>query len=130
MIKAFKCRAQAIFSLFEKTHPPGSQIFFIILYTISTQISYIHQKQDTNSCFAKLRANSYLFRVFYTPCIRRISTFRAKALRLGVFLLIFFRLLRTCIFFRLLPYQRKLVLKYIFLHKIIHTFRNVLPLTI
>ena len=25
MIKAFKFRAQAIFSLFEKTHPPGSQ---------------------------------------------------------------------------------------------------------
>jgi hypothetical protein len=26
MIKAFKFRAQAIFSLLEKTHPPGSQI--------------------------------------------------------------------------------------------------------
>ena len=25
MIKAFKFRAQAIFSLLEKTHPPGSQ---------------------------------------------------------------------------------------------------------
>ena len=37
MIKAFKFRAQAISSLLEKTHPPGSQnlssrIFFIILH--------------------------------------------------------------------------------------------------
>jgi hypothetical protein len=37
MIKAFKFRAQAIFSLLEKTHPPGShnlssRIFFIILH--------------------------------------------------------------------------------------------------
>ena len=36
-IKAFKFRAQAIFSLLEKTHPPGSQNlssrnFFIILH--------------------------------------------------------------------------------------------------
>jgi hypothetical protein len=63
-----KFRAQAIFSLLEKTYPRGlqnlsSRIFFIILH-YSTQRSYIHQKLDTNSCFAKLRANSYLFSFF------------------------------------------------------------------
>jgi hypothetical protein len=42
---------------------------FSLFYIISIQRSYIHQKLDTNSCFAKLRANSYLFSFFYTPCI-------------------------------------------------------------
>jgi hypothetical protein len=73
MIKAFKLRAKAIFSLLEKTHPPGSQNWvreiFSLFYIISIQRSYIHQKLDTNSCFSKLRANSYLFSFFYTPCI-------------------------------------------------------------
>ena len=60
-MNAFKFRAQAIFNLLE-IHPPGSQnlssrIFFIQFYITSTQGSYIHQKLDTNSCFAKLRAN-------------------------------------------------------------------------
>ena len=73
MIKAFKFRAQAIFSLLEKTHTPGlqnlsSRIFFIILHT---QRNYIYPKLDTNSCFAKLRAISNLFSFFYTPCIAR-----------------------------------------------------------
>jgi hypothetical protein len=54
MIKCFKFRAQAIFNLLEKTHPPGSQKFefekfFPFFYIISTQRSYIHQKLDTNS---------------------------------------------------------------------------------
>ena len=74
MIKAFKFRAQAIFSLLEKTHPPGSQNlssrnFFIILHYKYPRTLYIHQKLDTNSCFAKLRAISNLFSFFYTPCI-------------------------------------------------------------
>jgi hypothetical protein len=77
MIKAFKFRAQAIFSLMEKTHTPGSQNLssriFSLFYIISTQISYVHQKMDTNSCFAKLRANSYLFRFFlYTLTIKQL----------------------------------------------------------
>ena len=58
MIKAFKFRAQAIFSLLEKTHP---------LVHKSVQGSYIHKKLDTNSCFAKLRANSYQFSFFIHP---------------------------------------------------------------
>jgi hypothetical protein len=49
------------------------KLFFIILHYISTQKSYIHQKLNANSCFAKLRANSYLFSFFYTPCIGCIS---------------------------------------------------------
>ena len=74
MIKAFIFRAQAIFSLLEKTPPPWFtkfefEKFFSLFYIISTQRSYIHQKLDTNNCFAKLRANSYLFSFFYTPCI-------------------------------------------------------------
>ena len=75
MIKAFKFRAQAIFSLLEKTHTPPTkefEKFFSLFYIISTQISYIHQKLDTNSCFAKLRANSYLFSFSLHPvdCIQ------------------------------------------------------------
>jgi hypothetical protein len=73
MIRAFKCRAQAIFSLLEKTHPPGSQN---LSYITSTQRSYIPKKLDTNSCFTKLRANSYLFSFFYTPCIRNKIVWR------------------------------------------------------
>ena len=52
-IKAFKFRAQAIFSLMEKNPPPlVSKIFefenfFSLLYIISTQRSYIYQKLDT-----------------------------------------------------------------------------------
>ena len=65
MIKASKFRAQAIFSLLKKTHP---------LVHKSVQGSYIHQKLDTNSCFAKLKANSYLFSFFYTPCIAKHIT--------------------------------------------------------
>ena len=38
--------------------------FFSLFYIISTQIYYIHQKLDTNGCYAKLRANSYLFSFF------------------------------------------------------------------
>ena len=76
MIKAFKFRAQAIFILLEKTHPLVHKIcvrenFFIILpyysYHYSTLFylkSYIHKKLDTNSCFTKLRAISYLFSFF------------------------------------------------------------------
>ena len=44
------------------------------LFIISTQRSYIHQKLDTNSCFAKLRAISNLFSFFYTPCIAFVCT--------------------------------------------------------
>ena len=71
-IKAFKSRAQAIFSLLEKTPPPpglqnfSSRNFFIILHK-STQRNYIYQKLDTNSCFAKLRASSNLFSFFIHP---------------------------------------------------------------
>jgi hypothetical protein len=62
MIKAFKFRAQAIFSLLENTHPPGSQnlsprILVSLFYIIYPKNLYI-KKQDTNSCFAKLRAIS------------------------------------------------------------------------
>jgi hypothetical protein len=57
MIKASKFRAQAIFSLLEKTHPMVHK---------SVQGSYIHQKLDTSSCFAKLRAISNLFSFFCT----------------------------------------------------------------
>jgi hypothetical protein len=80
MIKAFKSRAQAIFSLFEKTPSPPPwftefefEKLFSLFYIISTQGSYIHQKLDINSCFAKLRANSYLFSFFYTPCISKAA---------------------------------------------------------
>jgi hypothetical protein len=76
MIKAFKFLAQAIFSLFEKTPPWFTKFefgkFFSLFYIISTQISYTHQTLDTNSCFAKLRANSYLFSFFYTPCSKNL----------------------------------------------------------
>ena len=65
MIKAFKFRAQAIFSLLEKTPPLVHNIFYII----STQRSYIHQKLDTNSCFAKLRAISNLSSFFIHPVV-------------------------------------------------------------
>jgi hypothetical protein len=63
MIKAFKFRAQAIFSLLEKTPPPWFTKFelgkfFSLFYLISTQRSYIHQKLDINGCFAKLRTIS------------------------------------------------------------------------
>jgi hypothetical protein len=72
MIKAFRFCAQAIFSLLEKTHAPAwftkfeFDNFFLLFYIISTHRSYIHKKLDTNSCFAKLRANSYLFSFLYT----------------------------------------------------------------
>jgi hypothetical protein len=77
-IKAFKFRAQAIFSLLEKHPPPrlqnlSSRIFSPLFYIISTQRYYIYQKQDTNSCFEKLRAISNLFSLFYTPCTYRVS---------------------------------------------------------
>jgi hypothetical protein len=75
-IKDFKSRAQAIFSLLEKTHTytPWFTKFefekiFSLFYIISTQRNYIYQRLDTNSCFAKLRAISNLFSFFYTPCI-------------------------------------------------------------
>ena len=69
MIKAFKFRAQAIFSLLEKTPPPWFTKFefekcFPFFYIISTQRSYIHKKLDTNSCFANLRAISNLCSFF------------------------------------------------------------------
>ena len=64
-----------------KRHPPPwftkfeFEKFFSLFYIISTQRYYIHQKLDTNGCFAKLRANSYLFSCFlytlyilYLPC--------------------------------------------------------------
>jgi hypothetical protein len=65
MIKAFKFRAQAIFSLLEKT-PPWFKKFkfeklFSLFYIISTQRTYIHKQLDPNSCFAKLRAISNPF---------------------------------------------------------------------
>jgi hypothetical protein len=71
MIKTFKFHAQAIFSLLEKTPPPWFtkfefDNFFPLFYIISTQRNYIHQKLDTNGCFAKLRAISNLFRFFLT----------------------------------------------------------------
>jgi hypothetical protein len=74
MIKAFKFRAQAIFSLLEKTPPPWFtkfefENFFLLFYILSTQRNYTYQKLDTNSCFAKLRAISNLFSFFYTPYI-------------------------------------------------------------
>jgi hypothetical protein len=63
-----------------KIHPPlvykiWVREIFSLFYIISTQRSYIHQKLDTNSCFAKLRANSYLFSFFYTRCIYIIYLF-------------------------------------------------------
>jgi hypothetical protein len=69
MIKAFKFRAQGIFSLLEKTPPWFTKFefsfnFFSLFYIISTQRYYTHKKLDTNGCFAKLRANSYLFSFF------------------------------------------------------------------
>jgi hypothetical protein len=74
MIKAFKFCAEAIFSLLEKTPPPPPwftkfefEKFFSLFYIISTKRSYIHKKLDTNSCFTKLRANSYLFSFFIHP---------------------------------------------------------------
>jgi hypothetical protein len=39
--------------------------FFSLFYIISTQISYIYKKPDTNRCFAKLRAISNLFSFFW-----------------------------------------------------------------
>ena len=50
IIKAFRFRAQAIFSLLEKKHPPGlhnlsSSIFFIIFYIMGTQGIYICNKK-------------------------------------------------------------------------------------
>jgi hypothetical protein len=69
MIKAFKFRAQVIFSLLEKFVTKLSSRIFSLFYIMSTQGSYIHQKLDTNSCFAKLRANSYLFSFFIHPVV-------------------------------------------------------------
>jgi hypothetical protein len=73
-IIAFKSRAQAIFSLSEKTTPPPPWFtkfvfakFFWLFYIISTQRNHIYQKLDTNSCFAKLRAISNLFSFFIHP---------------------------------------------------------------
>jgi hypothetical protein len=69
MIETFKFRAQAIFSLLEKTPPWFTKFefekLFSLFYIISTQGSYIHKKLDTNSCFAKLRANSYMYVPFF-----------------------------------------------------------------
>ena len=82
-IIAFKSRAQAIFSLSEKTHPRWFTKFvfakfFSLFYIISTQRSHIYQKLDTNSCFAKLRAISNLFSFFlYT-----LYTIRYPVIRL------------------------------------------------
>ena len=75
MITAFKFCARAIFSLLEKTHPPGSQNlcsrnFFHYSTLKYPKKLYIYKKPDTNRCFAKLRAISNLFSFFYTPCIR------------------------------------------------------------
>ena len=68
MITTFKFCARAIFSLLEKTHPPGSQNLssrnFSLFYIISTQRNCIYKKADTNRCFAKLRALSNLFSFF------------------------------------------------------------------
>ena len=52
MIKTFKFRVQAIFSLLETTPPPGSQNlssrnYFHYSTLLSTQRSYIRQKLDT-----------------------------------------------------------------------------------
>jgi hypothetical protein len=76
MIKPFKLRAQAIFIIqfFGKDTPSWFakfefENFFPLFYIISTQRSYIHQKLDTNSCFAKLRANRICSVFFYTLCI-------------------------------------------------------------
>jgi hypothetical protein len=74
-IKAFKIRAQAIFSLLEKKHHPGlqslSSSIFLLLYIMGTQginiYIYISQKRDTTSCFAKLRAISNSFSFFIHP---------------------------------------------------------------
>jgi hypothetical protein len=72
-IITFKSRAQAIFSLSEKTPPPWFtkfvfEKFFSLFYIISIRI---YQKMDTNSCFAKLRAISNLFSFFlYTLNIK------------------------------------------------------------
>jgi hypothetical protein len=46
--------------------------FFSLFYIIITQKTYLHQKLDTNSCFAKLRAISNLFSFFlYTLYVPR-----------------------------------------------------------
>ena len=69
-----------------KRHPPPPwftkfefEKFFSLFYLISTQRSYIHQKLDTNGCFAKLRAISNLFSFFLytialTSQILRVSS--------------------------------------------------------
>jgi hypothetical protein len=61
-IKAFKSRAQAVFSFLEKTPPPPPSWFTNLHYKYSRKI--IYQKLDTNSCFAKLRTISNLFNFF------------------------------------------------------------------
>ena len=55
MIKAFKFRGNDTPPWFTKFE---FEKFFSLFYIISTQRSSIHQKLDTNSCFAKLRAIS------------------------------------------------------------------------
>jgi hypothetical protein len=91
-IKAFKFRAQAIFSLLEKTLPWFTKFefekFFSIFYLISTQRSYIDQRLDTNGGFAKLRAISNLFSFFlytlynYNPkCLVTFVPFYAYIIR-------------------------------------------------
>ena len=61
-----------------KRHPPWFtkfefEKFFSLFYLISTQRSYIHQKLDTNGCFAKLRAISNLFSFFLYTLYRPIA---------------------------------------------------------
>ena len=84
LIKAFKFRVQAIFSLLEKT-PPGSQnlssrIFFIILHYKYPKKLFNIKKLDTNSCFAKLRAISNLFSFFIHPVVRQFQSLYTPSL--------------------------------------------------
>ena len=88
MTRTFKFCARAIFSLLEKTHPPGSQnlssrIFFIILHYKYPKKLYIYKKPDTNRCFAKLRAISNLFSFFlytlYTMCYLKCKAGELRA---------------------------------------------------
>ena len=73
MIKAFKFRAQAIFSLLEKTPPWFTKFqfekFFSLFHIISTQRSYIYQKLDTNSLilwlFFEIKSNFKSVQFFF-----------------------------------------------------------------
>jgi hypothetical protein len=87
MIKAFKFRAQANFSLLK-----------------SIQRSYICKKLDTDSCFAKLRANSNLFSFFIHPVeVNTFSSIQSAFLTIGLCIVILLRRGFTFLLFLFIP---------------------------